>query len=744
MTLLSPLCNVADETQRFGRSIRHRYRFGKLRLAQAGLIAVLAWVATRDPLSAVWFAAVAVSGLAEYAVNRRAHGAADLARWRRPVVLTQLLSALSFCAIAPLLLRAPDAIHLVEAALVLCASCLSNAMQASGSRLTALTTVAPPAAAFVLAPFWVWFAGTDLTLGATLLIAVGGLSFAVIILRLSSAQHVESEALRRARLAAEAGEQRWRMAFHNSPAPQTCFDASALHALLQAKARGRMPLGEVMLAEFETPQDFYGHVSTLEANQEALGLFGALGGRGRFTRSYLEGLADALNRIDVEGDLPPFDAELALDDGGVMILRAHLRLRNGGGGPWSLGMAAYDDVTDARLLARAQEEARAAAEGANRAKSDFLAMMSHEIRTPLNGVLGMAQAMERDGLNAAQSERVQVIQQSGAALMRLLDDVLDISRLDAGRLQLEAHEFDLVVGLQAAHAAFAEQAAEKSLAFTLSIDPALEGTWRGDSGRVRQILCNLVSNALKFTHAGAVSVRAAPSAAGVRIEVADTGIGIAPDRVARLFEKFVQADASATRAYGGTGLGLAICHELTRAMGGAITVASAPGQGSTFSVELPLRHVESARAEAGDAVVPPVADGDLRVLAAEDNAVNRMVLKALLAQFGVEPTLVENGAEAVRAWESAHWDLILMDVQMPVMDGPTAAMTIRAREALSGRARTPILAVTANTMAHQVASYRAAGLDDVVSKPIKAGELMQAIVIALASEPEEDALRAAG
>lgn len=336
-------------------------------------------------------------------------------------------------------------------------------------------------------------------------------------------------------------------------------------------------------------------------------------------------------------------------------------------------------------------------------------------------------------LSPPQRDRLRVIRESGGALMDLLDDLLDLSRIEAGRLSLEIQDFDLQAVVESAHAAFAAEAHAKSLAFSLRIDPAVRGLWRGDSARVRQVLSNLISNGVKFTREGEVSVRVVRGPAGVRFEVADTGIGIAPDRVARLFEKFVQADASATREYGGTGLGLAICEELCRAMGGTITVGSAPGEGSTFSVQLPLRQVQRS-AQAYETPEPPsgLGHGSVRVLAAEDNPVNRMVLKALLAQFDLDPTIVENGAEAVRAWESAHWDLILMDVQMPLMDGPTATMTIRAREAVLGRPRTPILAVTANTMPHQLASYRAAGMDDVIPKPLSVTDLLAAMVAALA------------
>jgi len=405
----------------------------------------------------------------------------------------------------------------------------------------------------------------------------------------------------------------------------------------------------------------------------------------------------------------------------------------------ALGGVAYT-IFIVRLSASLNAEAESArragqrAEAASKTKSEFLAVMSHEIRTPLNGVLGMAQAMALEPLPNGQRERLGVIRESGAALLQLLDDLLDLSQVETGRMALDTLDFDLAAVARGAHAGFSADAAQKGLRYVLDIDPGMEGVWRGDGGRVRQILSNLISNGVKFTHAGGVTVRLARSASGARIEVIDSGIGIAADRIGGLFEKFVQGDTSATRAYGGAGLGLAICHEICAAMGGAITVESTPGEGSVFAVELPLRQVERAL----PAPPPPaVAPHTLRVLAAEDNPVNRMVLKALLGQLDLEPTLVEDGAEAVRAWEAQHWDLILMDVRMPVMDGPTATMTIRAREALTGRPRTPIIAVTANAMAHQVASYRAAGMDDVVAKPLQIGELVQAMIAATVETPIE-------
>jgi CheY-like chemotaxis protein len=249
------------------------------------------------------------------------------------------------------------------------------------------------------------------------------------------------------------------------------------------------------------------------------------------------------------------------------------------------------------------------------------------------------------------------------------------------------------------------------------------------------VIYNLVANAVKFTEAGEVAIGVAATADGVRIAVRDSGIGIEPERVPRLFEKFVQADSSTTRRFGGTGLGLAICRELCMAMGGSIRVESKIGAGSTFIVDLPLTRTEESVDAAevmafalSDDGAPP--DVPLRVLAAEDNAVNQLVLRTLLAQVGIEPLIVENGAEAVAAFASGDWDLILMDVQMPVMDGPTAARAIRAREAETGAAPTPIVALTANAMSHQIDGYRAAGMNGILAKPIEVAQLYEALAAA--------------
>jgi signal transduction histidine kinase/ActR/RegA family two-component response regulator len=386
--------------------------------------------------------------------------------------------------------------------------------------------------------------------------------------------------------------------------------------------------------------------------------------------------------------------------------------------------------------------ARDAAEAANHAKSAFLATMSHEIRTPLNGVLGMTQAMAADELSPKQRERLEIVRQSGEGLLAILNDVLDLSKIEAGKLELEEAPFSVREVAQSAHAAFTAQANAKGLAFDLCVKEAAQGLYLGDATRVRQILYNLISNALKFTDAGQVRVEVGTDATGLRIAVSDTGMGVPPDRLKQLFRKFEQADTSTTRRFGGTGLGLAICRELAELMNGSIFAQSAVGEGSCFTVTLPLTRLAPGAepATAGQADPAPMAGGvagGLRVLVAEDNAVNQLVVRTLLEQAGIDPFVVDDGAQALEAWDREDWDLILMDVQMPVMDGPTATRELRRREAAQGRARTPIIALTANAMAHQAADYRAAGMDTIVAKPIDAGQLLHAILDALSQAAVE-------
>jgi len=382
---------------------------------------------------------------------------------------------------------------------------------------------------------------------------------------------------------------------------------------------------------------------------------------------------------------------------------------------------------DLKRAMRELELARDEANAANVLKTQFLANMSHEIRTPLNGVLAMAEVMALGQLDQVQRDRLDVIRRSGGLLLAVLNDVLDLSKIEAGKLTLFEEDFDAEQALEQARDNFEIMARAKGLGFEVRIDEAARGWWRGDADRLRQIVGNLLSNAVKFTPQGSVSARVDVGASGgLRIVVRDTGVGIPPEKLPSLFEKFTQADNSATRRFGGTGLGLAICRELTQMMGGSINVESQEGQGSTFTVELPLERGRPASLSSGESAQAS-GEGDLRLLAAEDNATNQQVLAAVLGSLGIEVHIVPDGKEAVEAWRTGSYDLILMDIQMPVMDGITAAKTIRDAEKAAGRRRTPIVALTANALTHQVEEYLAVGMDAHVAKPIEIAKLYDAI-----------------
>jgi signal transduction histidine kinase/ActR/RegA family two-component response regulator len=421
------------------------------------------------------------------------------------------------------------------------------------------------------------------------------------------------------------------------------------------------------------------------------------------------------------------------DDREVWVTSASRLITDPDGRPQRL-IGALQDITARKASEQALLQAKDDAETANLAKSTFLATMSHEIRTPLNGILGMGQVLAKEDLTERQHGQVKVILQSGEMLLSLLNDLLDISKIEAGKLTIEAGEVDLAAIARSSLATLSAMAAEKEVAITLEVAPAAEGIFRGDPTRVRQIVNNLTSNALKFTSEGQVALTVSNPDGQLRIAVRDTGIGISATQIGELFQKFTQADASITRRFGGTGLGLAISRELARLMGGDVSVESEEGVGSTFTARLPLARLEGPRS----AELEPGADeadfadpGALRILVAEDNSVNQIVIQTILQQAGLNPVVVNDGQEAVDAWRTADWDLILMDAQMPVMDGLTATQTIRQEEAGQGGPRTPILALTANVMAHHRLAYQQAGMDGLVAKPIDATKLLLAMEAAL-------------
>ncbi len=360
--------------------------------------------------------------------------------------------------------------------------------------------------------------------------------------------------------------------------------------------------------------------------------------------------------------------------------------------------------------------------------------MSHEIRTPLNGVLAMAQIMAMGDLAPGQRERLAVIRQSGEALLTVLNDILDLSKIEAGRMELEEGEFDTRTVADTVLAAHAPLAAKKGLSFSVDVAASADGMRRGDPVRLQQILNNLVSNAVKFTQTGEVRVaidgEGEDGAEGLKISVTDTGIGIPQNKLPLLFQKFMQVDGSTTRQYGGTGLGLAICRELGQLMGGNVWAESVQGVGSTFFASLPLPRTGSATDRRPQAPSPNAQQGQLnqlRVLAAEDNQTNQLVLKTIMSTFGLDVDVVEDGAMAVEAWRTGAYDLILMDIQMPNLDGIAATRQIRAEEEATGRTRTPIVALSANAMTHQVKEYLDGGMDMHVAKPIQLQRLQDAL-----------------
>lgn len=429
----------------------------------------------------------------------------------------------------------------------------------------------------------------------------------------------------------------------------------------------------------------------------------------------INGGSSALNLLLLPilfGGLPP--AQQATLYGALALVAAYALVSS------TMGRAAHE----------ALDAARRDAEAASEAKSAFLAMMSHELRTPMNGVLGMAHALQQSDLSRRQAEQVAMLVKSGDGLMAILNDILDLSKIEAGRLDLETDAVDLRDLVRLVCGLWSEAAAAKGLDLIIEIDPDLPHAVAVDPTRLRQILQNLLSNALKFTESGRIQVSVAkrPSArsdrVGVEITVADTGLGISPDQQARLFQPFVQAEASTARRFGGAGLGLAICRRLVDLMGGEITLESTPGRGSIFRVRLDLALAESPP-EAGPEAAPLTAPlAGLRLLVAEDNVVNQAVARAILEALGARIEIAGDGALALQALAAAPYDLVLMDIHMPVMDGVATLAAIRAGPS----AQVPVVALTADAMSGQDQRLLDLGFDAVQPKPIQPAALVQTIL----------------
>ena len=408
----------------------------------------------------------------------------------------------------------------------------------------------------------------------------------------------------------------------------------------------------------------------------------------------------------------------------------------------------YTDVTARHEESRRLIEARENAEGAARAKSEFLATMSHEVRTPMNGVLGLADLLLDTDMSLDQRDYVETIQRSGQALLEILNDILDLSKIEAGKLDFEAIAFDPLQAMNDVLALSGSRASAKGLLLSGDAAPDLPRDVIGDPGRLRQVLGNLIGNSLKFTDAGQVRIEAgvADSTADevvLRYTITDTGIGMTAEQRDKLFRPFTQADASTTRRFGGTGLGLAICLRLVEMMGGAFTVTSEPGQGSIFSFTMRCKRAAAGatRAAASEALTPRRFAG--RVLVVEDNVVKRKVARATLKGFGIEVLEAENGSLALQVLARERVDLVFMDVHMPVMDGLEATRRIRLAEAAGELAgRRPIVAMTANVLREAVAACNQAGMDDFLPKPFTRRQIVDMLSRWLGSLPEMPAVAA--
>ena len=533
-------------------------------------------------------------------------------------------------------------------------------------------------------------------------------------------RNVAAAELAQAREQLRASEQRYRLLFERNPQPIAAFDRKTLEYVAVN--------GAMVTAYGYSREEF--HAMTildiaLEEDRETL-------------RAYYARSPDGA-RPGAMGMPPNYPRRRRRKDG--TIIEIEITSENVILDDRACRLDLYTDVTERSIaaaeLAAATAELAAAhdrAVEASNMKSAFLANMSHELRTPMNGVIGMNELLLGSGLSDEQQSFADQVARSGEQMLAIINDILDIAKLETGHLELDLTDFELRETIEAACAGPRIQAAVRGLEFSLEIDRGVPRLLRGDSRRLEQVLANLVSNAVKFTSNGGVSVdvtaaRRGGSASAIRLVVADSGIGIAADQLAQVFQPFTQADSSTTRLYGGTGLGLAIVRELIELMGGTVAAESEPGRGSNFVVELEFAAASAEALPRHDAqangVAPPCWTSPPLVLVAEDSAVNRIVAERMLERCGCRVEVAHDGHQALAALKRQIFDAVLMDCQMPGMDGYEATAEVRRRE--RGGRHTPIIAMTAHAMPSDRVRCLEAGMDDYISKPMHRNELVEAL-----------------
>jgi PAS domain S-box-containing protein len=703
----------------------------RTRVVAGLLITGVTWTVAPSPWVLVWLAALYVVQIPDQLVGRAIRlRRGPLPAWlRRLAVATACLAASVYASVGIIMWLLGGEPGRILAMMLIAGGLLHITLHMHHARAVMIATLAPYLLAWVGLPLLSSLAGNGYSPAIVLgMMAAGGLYLLHLVVAVRSA-HKTTHALRAATLAAEGREASVRLLFEDNPVAVLLVDPLDL-AIIDANAAA--------CRQFGRERDELLGLNTLDLGaDEDRALARRLHEAGEFKTASAERVWRMRHADGSDLFVRPY-SQFVWTDGRQLALTAMVDVSDRYRAEQTL-------IENAHALERARDEADAA----NRAKSAFLANMSHEIRTPLNGVVGMADVLARTPLIPAQAEMVEVIRSSGATLERLLSDVLDLARIESGHQEIRPEPFQLGAAVRDVAALSAMRAHDKGIALVLDLSVDAETAVLGDVTRVKQILTNLLSNAVKFTEQGEVRLTVAklPGAPDgddrFRFTVSDTGVGFDPAGMERVFGRFQQADGSISRRFGGTGLGLAISRELAGAMGGSLEAASAPGHGSTFTLTLTLPAGEMAPAQT-PAARDCADDRTVRVLLADDHPVNRKVVELMLAQFltggaGVELTSVGDGREALVAVEDRTFDVILMDMQMPVMDGLAATRAVRAREARLGLARTPVIMLTANGMPEHIEAGIAAGADGHLTKPITAEALFEAVFRALEAEPAVEA-----